>query len=199
MKERVLKRFSDEIATLERELKVELPKEIQRAREYGDLRENAEYKAAKERQELLNARIAMLKKRMREISPDYLNRFVAYADALVWLDQATGGRLHQNGWASIDLADGATLFLERRGAAWQPRAARRPGWQIEYRAWQGAFPQTVALRSLNPSLDVDLTAAIAQLETNVPLDAAAFAVNVPAAALDLSLEELRDAGPLRAQ
>jgi transcription elongation factor GreA len=68
MKERVLKRFSEELAVLERELKVDLPKEIQRAREYGDLRENAEYKAAKERQELVNARIAMLRKRMREIS-----------------------------------------------------------------------------------------------------------------------------------
>ena len=42
MKERILKRFNDEIAALERELKVELPKEIQRARELGDLRENAE-------------------------------------------------------------------------------------------------------------------------------------------------------------
>ena len=68
MKERILKRFSDEIATLERELKVELPKEIQRARELGDLRENAEYKAAKERQEIVNARIAMLKRRVGEIS-----------------------------------------------------------------------------------------------------------------------------------
>jgi transcription elongation factor GreA len=68
MKERILKRFNDEIATLERELKVELPKEIQRARELGDLRENAEYKAAKERQEIVNARIAMLKRRVGEIS-----------------------------------------------------------------------------------------------------------------------------------
>jgi len=68
MKDRILKRFHDEIATLERELKVELPKEIQRARELGDLRENAEYKAAKERQEIVNARIAMLKRRVGEIS-----------------------------------------------------------------------------------------------------------------------------------
>src|ERR1051325_3284077 len=74
MKERILKRFSDEIATLERELKVELPKEIQRAREYGDLRENAEYKAAKERQEIVNARIAMLKRRVGEISMMNLDR-----------------------------------------------------------------------------------------------------------------------------
>ena len=74
MKDRILKRFNDEIATLERELKVELPKEIQRARELGDLRENAEYKAAKERQEIVNARIAMLKKRVGEISLMNLDR-----------------------------------------------------------------------------------------------------------------------------
>ncbi len=74
MKERIIKRFSDEIAALERELKVDLPKEIQRARELGDLRENAEYKAAKERQEILNARIAMLKRRVGEISLVNLDR-----------------------------------------------------------------------------------------------------------------------------
>jgi transcription elongation factor GreA len=74
MKERVLKRFNDEIAALERELKVELPKEIKRARELGDLRENAEYKAAKDRQDIVNARIAMLKRRMGEISLMNLDR-----------------------------------------------------------------------------------------------------------------------------
>jgi transcription elongation factor GreA len=74
MKDRILKRFNDEIAALERELKVELPKEIQRARELGDLRENAEYKAAKERQEIVNARIAMLKRRVGEISLVNLDR-----------------------------------------------------------------------------------------------------------------------------
>ena len=68
MKERLLKRFEDEVAALERELKTELPKEIQRARELGDLRENAEYQAAKERQTYVQARIAMLKRRVSEIS-----------------------------------------------------------------------------------------------------------------------------------
>ena len=74
MKDRILKRFSEEIAALERELKLELPQEIKRARELGDLRENAEYKAAKERQEIVNARIAMLKKRSGEISLMNLDR-----------------------------------------------------------------------------------------------------------------------------
>ena len=68
MKARLLKKFEDEIHQLEKELKTELPKEIQRARELGDLRENAEYAAAKERQRLVEARVSMLKKRVSEIS-----------------------------------------------------------------------------------------------------------------------------------
>jgi transcription elongation factor GreA len=68
MKEKLLKRFEEEVGGLERELKKELPKEIQRARELGDLRENAEYQAAKERQTYVQARIAMLKRRMNEIA-----------------------------------------------------------------------------------------------------------------------------------
>jgi transcription elongation factor GreA len=64
----LLKRFENEVQALERELKTELPKEIKRARELGDLRENAEYQAAKERQTFLQARIGMLRKRMREIA-----------------------------------------------------------------------------------------------------------------------------------
>ena len=74
MKDRILKKFHDEIAALERELKFELPKEIQRARELGDLRENAEYQAAKERQTYVQARIAMLKRRMHEIALMNLDR-----------------------------------------------------------------------------------------------------------------------------
>ena len=68
MKAKILKKFEDEVAELERELHHELPKEIQRARELGDLRENAEYQSAKDRQGIVNARIAMLKKRIGEIS-----------------------------------------------------------------------------------------------------------------------------------
>jgi transcription elongation factor GreA len=68
MKERLIKKFEEEIAALNYELKLELPKEIKRARELGDLRENAEYAAAKERQRLVEARISMLQKRVSEIS-----------------------------------------------------------------------------------------------------------------------------------
>jgi transcription elongation factor GreA len=68
MKDRLIKKFEEEITALDRELKLELPKEIKRARELGDLRENAEYHAAKERQRLVESRISMLKKRVSEIA-----------------------------------------------------------------------------------------------------------------------------------
>ena len=68
MKSQLLKRFEDEIHALDRELKLDLPKEIQKAREHGDLRENAEYHAAKERQRLVESQISLLQTRVSQIS-----------------------------------------------------------------------------------------------------------------------------------
>ncbi len=68
------KRLSDEIQQLEYELKVHLPKEILKAREHGDLRENAEYKAAKERQSFLQARTAQLHRRLAALNMVNLDR-----------------------------------------------------------------------------------------------------------------------------
>ena len=68
------KRLQDEIQQLEHELKVTLPKEILKAREHGDLRENAEYKAAKERQSFLQARTAQLHRRLAALNMVNLDR-----------------------------------------------------------------------------------------------------------------------------
>jgi hypothetical protein len=110
--------------------------------------------------------------------------------------KAAAGRLHENGWASIDLADGSTLYLQRAAAAWQLRAARRSGWQIEYPAWAGPFPSTVGLRS-DGNVQVDITAGVSQIETNIDIQPAAFDVTVPPDARELTLRELQIAGPLR--
>src|SRR5689334_348023 len=64
----IKKKLQDEITALEHELHVDLPKEILKAREHGDLSENAEYHAAKERQGFVNARIGQLKKRLSEMA-----------------------------------------------------------------------------------------------------------------------------------
>src|SRR5437763_1522027 len=64
----VIKRLQGEISLLEVELRVELPREILRARAHGDLSENAEYHAAKERQAFVNAKLGHLQARLREFS-----------------------------------------------------------------------------------------------------------------------------------
>jgi transcription elongation factor GreA len=64
----VRKKLEEEIAALDYELRNELPKEILKARAHGDLSENAEYHAAKERQGFVNARLGQLRKRMSEVA-----------------------------------------------------------------------------------------------------------------------------------
>lgn len=62
------KKLQEEVTALEYELRNELPKEILKARAHGDLSENAEYHAAKDRQGYVNARLNQLKKRLAEMS-----------------------------------------------------------------------------------------------------------------------------------
>ena len=106
------------------------------------------------------------------------------------------GRVHGNGWASVDLKGeaGATVFLQQQDGQWRIVAARRGGWQIEYPEWAGRFPGAVRLRASSPGVNVDLRAAISQLEANVALDDDVFQVNVPADAAAITLENLRAVG-----
>jgi transcription elongation factor GreA len=64
----IVQRLRKEIEALRYELKTKLPKELEEARAHGDLSENAEYEAAKERQGFVSARIAQLEQRMRDLS-----------------------------------------------------------------------------------------------------------------------------------
>ena len=66
--EDIKKKLQDEVAALEHEFRHELPKEILKARAHGDLSENAEYHAAKERQGFVNARLGQLRTRLAEMS-----------------------------------------------------------------------------------------------------------------------------------
>ena len=74
---KVKEKLQAEIAQLEHELNLELPKEIMIARAHGDLSENAEYKYAKERQGFVSARLGQLKKRMGDLGMLNLNNIPA--------------------------------------------------------------------------------------------------------------------------
>jgi transcription elongation factor GreA len=62
------KKLQEELAVLDNELRVLLPREILKARAHGDLSENAEYHAAKERQRFVESRAAQLRKRLADFS-----------------------------------------------------------------------------------------------------------------------------------
>jgi transcription elongation factor GreA len=64
----ILSKLKKDLAELQRELKVELPKELATAAAHGDLSENAEYEAAKNRQDYVRSRIGQLSGRIRDLS-----------------------------------------------------------------------------------------------------------------------------------
>lgn len=88
--EAIKKKLQDELDLLEHELHFELPKHIQHAREFGDLKENAEYKAAKERQSMVQARLSQLQQRMMEVDSIDLSKIptgsAAYGSTVVLFD-----------------------------------------------------------------------------------------------------------------
>ena len=90
MTEGVKQKLQQELDELDQELRVHLPREIQKAREYGDLRENAEYKSALERQSFVKARIQQLRQRLSELSSIDLSKVprdrAAYGSTLVLYD-----------------------------------------------------------------------------------------------------------------
>lgn len=63
-----MKKLTEEAQQIEHELRVVLPKEINAALAHGDLSENGEYQAAKERQSTLNARLGQIQKRLADLS-----------------------------------------------------------------------------------------------------------------------------------
>ena len=88
--EEVKKRLKAELDALEHELHFKLPKDIQHAREFGDLKENAEYKAAKDRQSMVQARISQLQQRLMEVDSIDLTKIpigrAAYGSNVVLYD-----------------------------------------------------------------------------------------------------------------
>ena len=63
-----IRKLERELKVLEKEYRVDLPKEIQRALQMGDLRENSEYRSALDRQQYVKARIGQLQKQITELS-----------------------------------------------------------------------------------------------------------------------------------
>ena len=95
--EELMKKLEAEITALDMELRVDLPREISKARAHGDLSENAEYHAAKERQGIVNARLGQLRARLRELSMIDMSRIprdrVGLGSTVVVLDSSKDDKI----------------------------------------------------------------------------------------------------------
>ena len=96
MIEELKAKLGEEVEKLQYELNVVLPKEIRRAVEMGDLRENSEYKAALERQQLVQARLGQLRQRLSKLSSIDISQIpadkVGLGSRVVVKDEESGER-----------------------------------------------------------------------------------------------------------
>ena len=90
MTDSIKQKLQKELDELDTELRVELPKQIKTAKEWGDLRENAEYHAALARQQFVQARIRDLRQRLSEVSSIDLSKIphgkAAYGSTVILYD-----------------------------------------------------------------------------------------------------------------
>jgi len=117
---------------------------------------------------------------------------------------AEGTARGQNWRVIADSGEAAEVYLHREALTqpWRVAAViRRPAgaaaWRAEYRDHQNGVPRTIRLASLNAPdrAAFDLTLRLSQVETNVPLEAPVFRVEVPRSASPITLDELRNARP----
>ncbi len=127
---KITARLEEELRALQNELTIELPRALQVALGHGDLRENADYQAARQRQEFVRARIAQLQQQLAELSLINLNNLprdrAAYGSTVKLVDLNNGEmftyRLSMGaevdpdkGYISISSPVGASLLGKSEG------------------------------------------------------------------------------------
>ncbi len=152
----VVTRLKKELQELLHELNIKLPKELQEAAAHGDLSENAEYDAAKSRQEFVRARIAQMQARIRELAMYTLASIprdvVAYGSRVTVEDMEEGATVEYRIVCpeEVDAASGAISLSSPIGRALLNRGV---GEEIEVQTPGGKRSyQIVALVTLHESL-----------------------------------------------
>ena len=114
---KIVERLQLELAVLRRELNIELPKIIEEARAHGDLKENAEYHAAKEKQGMVSARVGNLEARIKELSMYNISsiaRDVVGYGSLVGLEDLDSGETLTYEMVFAEEVDMATGKIDRK-------------------------------------------------------------------------------------
>jgi hypothetical protein len=143
---------------------------------------------------------------LRQTSDDLLSLLTG---CLTAAGPAAAGDVRRNaqGVLMTTLQDGTVAYLQRTGTDWRLTAGTRESradgqsWSVSYADFSTAFPATIRMwRTAQPVSGEPLRSAlvlqVSQMETNVSLESRAFDIAVPTDAVPMTLEELRQAGPL---
>jgi hypothetical protein len=110
---------------------------------------------------------------------------------------ASGGRAFSPGRAAVDVGP-SVVHLEQDAGQWRIAGATREAFEVRYANFVSGRASTIRLRTVagDASVRTDLTIRLSQVDVNQAIDPRAFAPEVPADARPLTLDELRQAGPL---
>lgn len=137
----IKQKLQSELDELESELRVHLPKEIKRALEFGDLRENSEYHAALDRQNMVKARIMELRQRISEIASIDISKVprdkASYGSTLILYD---GERDEEVTYRLVtpEESDPQQGFISTTSPVGRSLMGKRPGDEVVVRTPAGA-------------------------------------------------------------
>jgi len=150
----IIKRLEEEIQTLERELNHELPKELKRARALGDLSENAEFHMAKQRQDIVSARLVQLKKRLADLSLINMSNIpkdkVGYGSRVTLYDLSRNAEVKYK-LVTSEEADVSKGLISTTSPIGRALMGKRPGDTVTVRAPNG--DRELEVRSLSTIYD----------------------------------------------
>jgi outer membrane lipoprotein-sorting protein len=107
----------------------------------------------------------------------------------------TAGSAYPDGWVAVQFARGYA-YLRQVSGRWRVAAASEAQIAVHYELDRDGRASAIRVLVTDPSAAADLTLRISELDVNVALDPRTFAVEVPAGAEPITLDELRRAGPL---
>jgi transcription elongation factor GreA len=135
-----MNRLTEEAKQIEHELRVVLPKEINEALAHGDVSENGEYEAAKERQSTLNARLAQIQKRLADLSRidvTAIPRDCAGLGSEVTVEDVETGKEVRYTLVIPEVADGRKNFVSIASPVGRALLNRRPGEEVTVQVPKG--------------------------------------------------------------
>jgi len=149
----IVKRLKQELEGLSHELNVRIPKDLQEAAAHGDLSENAEYEAARSRQDFVRVRIAQLEERLRQLSLYNLSSIphevVAYGSR-VKLEDIEAGEILEYQIVFPEEVDPAVGHISLHSPIGQALLRRAVGDEVEVITPQGKrFYQIIDLVTLH--------------------------------------------------